>query len=119
MPVVANTVGMSRRAAAMSIAGTTLSQAAIITMPSKKPWLRIMISTLSAMTSRDARGYLIPSCPCAMPSHTAMVPNSSGTPPAAKTPLFTAAAMSRMPTWPGTISFHEFTTAMTGRSRAS
>ena len=43
-----------------------------------------MVSTQSAINSREGREYFIPICPIAMPSSTPMVLNSKGTPPAAE-----------------------------------
>ena len=81
--------GMSNLAAAISMPGVTLSQFEIITRPSSL-WAWIIISTESAIISLDGREYRIPSCPIANPSHTAMVLNSKGVPPADSTPSFTA-----------------------------
>ena len=44
------------------------------------------VSTESAMTSRDTSDARIPSWPIEMPSETAIVTNSNGTPPASRTP---------------------------------
>jgi hypothetical protein len=49
-------------------------------------------STESAITSRETSEARMPSCPMAMPSDTAMVVNSMGTPSAARTPSFAFAA---------------------------
>jgi hypothetical protein len=48
------------RAAAISMPGTILSQLGIITMASR-PWAMAMISTESAISSRLASEYFIPS----------------------------------------------------------
>ena len=58
----------------------------------------------------------MPSCPIAMPSHTAMVLNSKGVPPAIRMPSFTARAMRFSSLWPGTTSLKELTTPMKGLS---
>ena len=71
-------------AAAISMPGTILSQLGMQIMPSKR-WAWTMVSTQSAMSSRLAREYFMPVWPMAMPSQTAMVLNSKGTPPAART----------------------------------
>ena len=76
-------------AAAISIPGVTLSQFEIITKPSKR-WACIIISTESEINSRLGSEYRIPSCPIAIPSHTAIVLNSKGVPPASRMPSFTA-----------------------------
>ena len=87
-----NIEGKLSLAQAISIAGTTLSQFGINTRPSSL-WARTIHSMLSAITSLDDKEYLIPSCPIASPSHTAIVLNSIGVPPLAKTPSFTALAI--------------------------
>ena len=48
----------------------------------------ITISTESAITSRETSDARMPSCPIEMPSETAMVTNSKGTPPASRTATF-------------------------------
>ena len=58
----------------------------------------------SAMRSRVTREYFMPMWPMAMPSHTAMAGNSTGVPPAARTPALTASAILSRFMWPGTIS---------------
>ena len=45
----------------------------------------IIVSTLSAISSREGSEYFMPSCPMAMPSSTPIVLNRNGTPPAART----------------------------------
>ncbi len=82
-PPLANTAGMSSRAAAISIPGTILSQLGMQSRPSKG-WAMAMDSTLSAISSREASEYFIPVCPMAIPSQMAMVLNSKGTPPASR-----------------------------------
>ena len=96
-------VGMFTRAAAMSRPGTFLSQLGIITRPSNW-WAMAMASVESAMRSRVTREYFMPTWPMAMPSHTAMAGNSTGVPPAARMPAFTAWAILSRFMWPGTIS---------------
>ena len=76
----------------MSMPGTILSQLGMKTMPSK-PWASAMDSQLSAISSREAREYFMPMWPIAMPSHTPMAGNSTGTPPARRMPSLTAWAM--------------------------
>jgi hypothetical protein len=65
--------------------GSDLSQPAKVTMASKRSAC-IMISTESAITSRLTSEARMPSWPMEMPSETAMVTNSMGNPPAARTP---------------------------------
>ena len=84
--------GRLRRRAAISMPGTILSQFGMNTMPSK-PWAIAIDSQLSAISSREAREYFMPTCPMAMPSHTPMAGNSTGTPPARRMPSLTACAM--------------------------
>ena len=63
-----------------------LSQPPIATRPSK-PSAPITVSIESAITSRDTSEYFMPSVPIEMPSETVMVPNATGLPPAALTPV--------------------------------
>ncbi len=51
--------------------GTILSQLGTSTRPSSW-WAMSMVSTLSQISSRDARVYFMPTWPMAMPSHTPM-----------------------------------------------
>ena len=81
---------------AMSMAGSLLSQPAIPTSPSKRSAC-MTSSTESAMTSRLIRLAFMPSWPMAMPSLTAMVPNSMGTAPPWRTPSLASAAS--FPRW--------------------
>ena len=78
--------------AAISIPGTILSQLGISTSASK-PCANAIDSIESAISSRDASEYFIPTCPIAIPSHTPIAGNSSGVPPAIRTPAFTASAI--------------------------
>ena len=81
-------VGMFARAAPISIPGTILSQLGMHTIASKQCACTI-VSTESAISSREGSEYRIPSCPIAMPSSTPMVLNSNGTPPASRIASFT------------------------------
>ena len=81
-------VGMLVRMAPMNIPGTILSQFGMQTMPSNR-WASIMVSTLSAMISREGRENFIPLWPMAIPSSTPMVLKMNGTPPASRTHSFT------------------------------
>ena len=76
-PAYRNTEARSRRAAAISIPGSDLSQPASNTEPSSRSAC-ITVSTLSAITSRDTNEKCMPSWPIEMPSDTEIVPNSSG-----------------------------------------
>ena len=68
----------------MSIPGSDLSHPARVTIASKRSAC-MTSSTESAMTSRDTREDRMPSWPIEMPSETAIVTNSKGTPPASRT----------------------------------
>ena len=76
-PAYRKTEARSRRAAAISMPGSDLSQPASRTEPSRRS-ADITVSTLSAMTSRETSEKCMPSWPIEMPSETEMVPNSSG-----------------------------------------
>ena len=102
-PPLTKIVGMFRRMAAMSMPGTILSQLGMQTMASKQ-WAATIVSTQSAMSSRLGSEYFMPKWPMAMPSSTAMVLNSKGTPPAARTASLTMRPTSCRWTWPGTMS---------------
>ncbi len=75
---------MFRRIAALSMPGVILSQFEMHTSASAV-WALTMYSTESAMISRLGSEYSMPPWPMAMPSSTAIVWNSRGTPPAART----------------------------------
>ena len=77
-------VGMFTRSAPMSMPGTILSQFGT-QMSASKQCARATVSTLSAISSRLGREYFMPECAIAMPSQTAIVLNSIGTPPASTT----------------------------------
>ncbi len=95
--------GMLTRRAPMIMPGTILSQLGMQTIPSN--WCAwIIVSTLSAISSREGRLNFMPPCPMAMPSSTPMVLNSKGTPPAARTASFTTRPKSCRWTCPGTMS---------------
>ena len=63
----------------------------------------------SAIRSLVTREYFIPTCPIAIPSHTAIAGNTTGTPPASATPSFTAFTILSIFICPGTISLYELT----------
>ncbi len=81
-------VGMLTLIAAINIPGTILSQFGMQTIASKR-CASIIVSTQSAINSREGSEYFIPACPMAIPSSTPMVLNSNGTPPAARIASFT------------------------------
>ena len=117
-PPETKTVGRSRRAAAISMPGTILSQFGIITRASN--WCAVtMHSTLSAISSRVTREYFMPSCPIAIPSHTPIAGNSIGVPPAMRIPALTASEILSSIKWPGIISFLAQQTPTSGRSSSS
>ena len=84
-PPFSSSAGISSRAAAISSPGTILSHEPSITMPSNL-CARTMHSTDDAIRSREGSMYLIPSCPSAMPSQGAIVPNTIAVPPADSMP---------------------------------
>ena len=98
--------------------GRDLSQPASSTEPSSRSAI-ITVSTESAMTSRLTREKCMPSWPIEMPSETEIVPNSSGYPPAACTPFFTALASRSSERLQGVISFQLDATPICGFSQSS
>ena len=111
-------VGMLTRIAPNSIPGTILSQFGIQTMASNL-WASIIVSTQSAINSREGSEYFIPRWPMAMPSSTPMVLNSNGTPPASRTASLTSLPNSCKCTCPGTTSTYELTMATNGLPKSS
>ena len=87
-PPVTTIEGTLTLAAPIIIPGTTLSQLGIRTRPSNACPL-VIDSTVAAMISLEGSEYFIPSWFMLIPSHTAMVSNSNGIPPAAMIPSFT------------------------------
>ncbi len=71
----------------ISMPGNDLSHPARVTIASNRSAC-ITTSTESAITSRDTSDARIPSWPIEMPSDTAIVTNSNGTPPASRTATF-------------------------------
>jgi hypothetical protein len=110
--------GRSRRASASAAAGAVLSQPTRQTYASNA-CARPISSIESAMTSRLTRDARIPGVPMVMLSLTAMVLNSSGVPPAARTPAATAAARSRSPALHGMVPVQVFAMPTIGRRRSS
>ena len=76
-PAYRNTEARSKRAAAIIMPGSDLSQPANKTDPSRRSAC-ITVSTESAITSRETSEKCMPSWPMEIPSETDMVPNSSG-----------------------------------------
>ena len=109
---------MSSLARAMTAAGMVLSQPTSATTASR-PCARATSSIESAITSRLTREARMPSVPIEMPSDTAIVPNSSGVPPARRTPRFTWAARSRRWKLQGPISVQVLAIPTSGRERSS
>ncbi len=79
----------------------------------------ITVSTESAMTSRLTSDACMPSWPIEMPSLTAMVVNSIGKPPAARTPTLARLASRPRGMLQGVTSFHDEQTATCGLSQSS
>ena len=73
----------------------------------------------SATTSRETSEARIPDVPIAIPSVTTMVLNSSGVPPASRTPIFTCSDNARRCQLQGVISVQVFAIPMSGREIAS
>ena len=113
VPPYRNAAGTFSRAHAISMPGSDLSQPAMATSASNRSACTIS-STESAMTSRLTRDAFMPSWPIAMPSETAIVPNSIGTAPACLTPPLAAAASPLRCRLHGVTSFHDEATATCG-----
>jgi len=117
-PPDTKTVGMFSRMVAISMPGVILSQFEMQIMASAQCAFT-MYSTESAMSSRLGSEYSMPPCPMAMPSSTAIVLNSRGIAPAARTASDTTWPTSRRCTCPGTNSVKLFATAMIGLPMSS
>ena len=113
-PPEQTTAGIFIRTAAITIPGTILSQLGTRTRPSSACAI-VLVSTLSAISSRLARLYFMPACPIAIPSQTPMV----GVPPAMRTPALTASVILSKLKCPGTISLCAETTPIKGLSSSS
>ena len=87
-------------------------------MPSSR-YPRATNSIESAMISRLTSEVRIPSVPMVMPSEMAMVLNSTGVPPAARTPIFTCSEMPRRWELQGIISIQVLAMPMSGLRRSS
>src|SRR5882762_9436533 len=110
--------GILIRTSAITAAGMVLSQPTIRTRPSKR-CPRVTSSIESAMTSRLTRDAFMPSVPIETPSETAMVLNSMGVPPAARTPAFTLSARRRWLKLQGMVSIQLCPTPISGLPRSS
>ena len=77
------------------------------------------VSTESAMTSRETSEARMPSWPMEMPSETEIVPNSSGKPPAARTPSLARLASRSSERLQGVISFQDDATPICGLAKSS
>ena len=117
-PLYTNTLAKFKRAAAINMAGMDLSQPASPTKPSKRSPCTT-VSTLSVITSRETKLARIPSCPIEIPSDTVMVPNSSATPPASRTPAFADSASRRNDMLHGVTSFHADAIPICGFTQSS
>jgi TrkA domain protein len=100
------------------MAGIDLSHPARPTKPSNRSAC-ITVSTESVITSRDTSDARIPSCPIEMPSLTVIVPNSSGNPPAPRTPTLACSASLRSVMLHGVTSFHDDAIATCGLDQSS
>ena len=114
-PAEITIVGTLRRPAAIRRPGTFLSQAATKTRPSNGCAVAI-VSTLSAINSRETSEYFIPTCPIARPSQTAIAGKTIGVPPPMATPVFTASVILSKNMCPGTMSFWDETIPISGRA---
>src|SRR3989338_1056745 len=102
----------------MTVPGIVLSQPDSATTPSNR-WPRTTSSIESAITSRLMSDAFMPAVPIETPSETAMVLNSIGVPPAARTPRFTCPASRRRCTLHGITSIQVLAIAMSGRRRSA
>ena len=78
-----------------------------------------MSSIESAITSRLTSEAFIPSVPIVIPSEIAIVLNSIGVPPAARTPRLTCSASPRRWKLHGIASVHVFAIPIVGRRSAA
>ena len=110
--------GTLRRAKAIMQPGMFLSQPAMVMRPSMRS-PKVTSSMESAMTSRLTREVFMPSVPMEMPSLTVMVPNSKGTPSAARTPSLAPLAKRLRWTLQGVTSLARLAMATKGFSMSS
>ena len=118
LPPYTNTLGMFRRAMAMTQPGMFLSQPPTVTSPSIR-CPKATVSMESAMTSRLTSDAFMPSVPMLMPSLTVMVPNWKGVPPPWRMPSLIAAAHLSRWTLHGVTSLARLATATKGFARSS
>ena len=112
-PVTSWIAGTSALAAAMSWAGTVLSQPPISTTASSG-WARIISSVSIAMRLRKS---MVVGCMKGSPSE--IVGKVNGSPPAAVTPRSTASIRAGTVPWQLTRPLAVFTMPMTGRSSSA
>jgi len=117
-PPETKTVGTFTRIAPMNMPGTILSQLGMQIIPSNMCAL-IIVSTESAISSREGSEYFMPTWPIAMPSSTPIVLKMNGTPPAARTHSLTKLPTSCRWTWPGMMSTWLLQMAMNGFFQSS
>ena len=110
--------GTFSRAMAIMQPGMFLSQPAMVISPSMRS-PKVTNSMESAMTSRLTSDVFMPSVPMEMPSLTVMVPNSNGTPSAARTPSLDAWANRSRCTLQGVTSLARLAMATNGFFRSS
>jgi hypothetical protein len=96
---------LSTRASAIRAAGVVLSQPTR-QISASKSCACVISSIESAITSRDTSDARMPGVPCVWLSDTAMVLNSSGTPPAASTAAAACPASSRWVMLHGIVPVH-------------
>jgi hypothetical protein len=118
LPPYSATAGMLSRAIAIAAAGMVLSQPHSTTIASRQ-WPSTASSIESVITSRLISEARMPGVPMAMPSVTAMVLNSTGVPPAARTPAAACSASSRRLRLHGLTFDHVCTIATSGLAMAS
>ena len=94
VPLYRMTAGTSSRARAIAAPGVVLSQPTMQTIASNM-CESATSSIESAITSRLTREPFMPCVPMVMPSEMAIVLNSIGVPPAARTPRLAASARAR------------------------
>ena len=112
-PPETNTDGKFKRAAAINIPGTTLSQLGMNTIASNGVAIA-EASMESAIILRVTKEYFIPMWFIANPSQIPMVLNSIGIPPASRIPSFTDCTRFFKCTWPGIISLKELAIPIIG-----
>jgi hypothetical protein len=97
--------------------GMFLSQPPMTSTPSIH-WPPTHVSTQSAITSRDARLYFMPSVPIAMPSLIVGVPKTCALPPASSMPAMAASASFCRPELHGVIVEWPLATPIMGLAKS-